>query len=56
MKDYMLIIKIPFKGLDDLEARKQAKAVIENKNISPDEADIKLQEVFNDQPPRRVPL
>lgn len=55
MNDYMLIIKIPLKALDDIEAREKAKVIIQNKNIS-DESDVKLQEVFKNQSPRKVVL
>jgi hypothetical protein len=54
MKDYQLIIKIPFEAIDDLDARNKAKAKI--KNLSLDDADLKVQEVFKDQSPRKVPL
>jgi hypothetical protein len=56
MKDYQLIIKIPFEAIDDLDARNKAKELIQNKNIFDGKADIKLQEVFKDQPPRKVGL
>ncbi|MDD5650679.1 MAG: hypothetical protein PHF86_09730 [Candidatus Nanoarchaeia archaeon] len=54
MKDYQLIIKIPFEAIDDLDARNKAKLKI--KNLSLDDAELKVQEVFKDQPPRKVPL
>lgn len=56
MKDYLITIRIPLKAIDDPEVRKQVKQKIENKNISLEGADIKIQEVFQDQPPRRVGL
>jgi len=55
MNDYMLIIKIPLKALDDIEVREKAKVIIQNKNIS-DDTDVKLQEVFKNQSPRKVVL
>jgi hypothetical protein len=54
MKNYLLTIRVPFEAMDDLEARQKTK--IENKIISLNEADIKIQEVFKDQPPRKVSL
>jgi hypothetical protein len=54
MKDYLLTIRVPFEAMDDPDARQKVKEEIKNKNISLDGADIKLQEVFKDQPPRKV--
>lgn len=56
MKKYLLTIRVPFEAMDDLEARQKVKAKIENKKISLEGTDIKIQEVFEDQPPRKISL
>ncbi len=51
---YQLIVKVPFESLDDLEARKKVIEIVEKLDL--DKGLIKLQEVFEDRPPRGVQL
>ncbi len=51
-KDYILNIKIPFKSIDDVQAREYAKTLYSVSNDSI----VKLQEVFKDKTPRGVTL
>lgn len=53
MKDYILSIKIPIKALDDIQAREFAK-VFSKIFKSIETKELKLQEIFNDKPPRHV--
>jgi hypothetical protein len=55
MHNYQLIIKLPFKALDDMEARKFAEELIKGQKIFMKES-AKLQETFEDKAPRGVQL
>ena len=52
-KDFLLTIKIPMKSLDDLSFRQEAKDLIKKLDISED-AEVKLQEIFDSKAPRKV--
>jgi hypothetical protein len=54
-KDYVLTIRIPFEAMDDLEARMATRRKLQEKDFL-EEAEIKLQEVFKDKSPRKIPL
>jgi len=54
--NYQLNIKIPFEAMDDVAARQIASRYqVEVSSVIP-ESEQKLQQVFNDKPPRSVPL
>jgi len=58
-KNYMLTIRIPVRGMDDMEARFKSKDVMANIKtmISWDnDRQVKLQEVFENKEPRKVAL
>ena len=48
-KTYQLMIKIPFKALDDIDARHLATMFLIDQA-----AEVKLQEVYSDKPPRGI--
>ena len=53
MKEYILTLRIRFEALDDIEARKKAQKELEH--IGAESGDeIKLQEVSENKPPRKV--
>ena len=52
-KEYLLSIKIPMKSFDDATFRKEAKELISKLDISHD-MEVKLQEIHNSKPPRKV--
>ena len=58
----MLTVQIKMNLMDDLEARSFAKAIIDSMNIKQWEAQPnfpvvkKLQEIMDDQPPRKIEL
>lgn len=59
--DYQLIIKIPFEAMDDMAARQKAKDILADLQDNLGDMDdldksIKLQNIFNDSPPRGIPL
>jgi hypothetical protein len=49
-RNYQLLIKIPFKALDDIDARHVASMY----QIDQAAADVKLQEVYKDKAPRGI--
>jgi hypothetical protein len=57
--EYLYTIRIPFKAMDDLEARNKTKE-LEREIIDvlpePKGMSSKLQEVFTDKPPRGISL
>jgi hypothetical protein len=48
-KNYQLLIKIPFKALDDIDARHVASMFLID-----EKAEVKLQEIYTDKSPRRI--
>jgi hypothetical protein len=52
---YQLVIKVPFEAMDDVEARKKAKEIFNNR-LDPLECSFKLQEVYGDKVPRGIAL
>ena len=48
-KDYQLMIKIPFKALDDVDARHVASMFLID-----EKSEVKLQEIYKDRPPRGI--
>ena len=54
MNDYKLTFTVTLQELDDPAARKKAKAIIEELGEVVSGADVKLQQVHQDQPPRGV--
>ena len=53
---YQIIFRMSFEALDDIDARAKAVAMRNNIKQLINSADIKLQEVFNDKPPRGINL
>jgi len=54
---YQMIVRIPFEGiLDDIEARALAQKVKIDLRAIYEDATYKLQEVYEDKPPRGVNL
>jgi hypothetical protein len=55
LSDYILIVKIPFKAIDDIDAKKLALkellAIVNNKEMT-----VKLQRVYSDRPPVGIVL
>ena len=54
MNEYKLTFTVTFKDQDDPAARKQAKGIIEALGEVVEGADVKLQQMHQDQPPRGV--
>ena len=54
MNAYRLTFTVPIKGQDDPAARKQAKDIAEALAEIVADADVKLQEVYIDKPPRGI--
>jgi hypothetical protein len=54
MNEYKLTFSIMIKDQDDPAARKQAKGIIEALGEAIEGADVKLQQVHQDKPPRGV--
>jgi len=52
---YQLIIKIPIEAIDDVDSRKKAKEIINNR-LDALECSFKLQEIYEDKAPRRIAL
>lgn len=55
MKDYQLIIRVPFKANDDVESRQRARDMLKQYN-TPEEAVIKLQRVHERSEPAGIKL
>jgi hypothetical protein len=51
---YQLIVKIPFEAIDDIEARKEATGMLQGMAASEENA--KLQEIYDNKPPRGIAL
>lgn len=56
MSNYKLTITVNLNGQDDPDARQQANELLELVNGSLNGAEIKLQQVFQDKPPRNVQI
>jgi len=56
MNEYKLTFTIEVKGLDDPDARKQAKDILEAIDKVMPDAEMKLQQVYTDKAPRGVRL
>jgi hypothetical protein len=58
MFDYLLTIRIPFKTQDDVDARREAKVIIEDSTIAfkGDLPEYKLQRLNPGKPPDKVEL
>ncbi|MDT8441420.1 MAG: hypothetical protein RQ723_07150 [Desulfuromonadales bacterium] len=56
MNDYKLTFTVTFKGQDDPAARAQAAIITAAIDREVAGADIKLQQVYPDRPPRKVNL
>ena len=54
-KKYHLVIKVPFEAIDDVEARKYSQLDLYSQ-IPLEKAEFKLQEVYEDKPPRGISL
>jgi hypothetical protein len=54
VNEYKLTFTVTIKKQDDPAARKQAKDIVEAVSKVVSDADVKLQQVFTDQPPRGV--
>ena len=54
MNEYKLTFTVTIEELDDPAARKQAKGIIEALGEVVEGADVKLQQVYQDKPPRGV--
>lgn len=53
-KDYLLMIKVPIKAIDDIDARMKLSEIKKNPKFYIHNGEIKLQEIFKGQPPRHV--
>ena len=55
---HMLTIRIPIDGIDDPDARKKARAVLERFGIPRKgfNDEVKLQEILDNKPPRKIDL
>jgi hypothetical protein len=54
---YQVIIKVPFEALDDIQAREKAQAMLSDIHRQyKDPTEAKLQEVYDNKPPRGVAL
>ena len=54
---YQVVIKVEFEAMDDVEARAIAKSIATDNNILEiyeDRATYKIQEVFENKPPRGI--
>jgi len=57
MKDYVFTLRFPLKGVDDLDARMQALALVEDLGVTEEELKkAKLQEIFENKCPKAVIL
>jgi hypothetical protein len=54
LKDYLLMIKVPIKAIDDIDARMKLSEIKKNPKFYIHNGEIKLQEIFKDQHPRHV--
>jgi hypothetical protein len=54
MNEYKLTFTTTIMGQDEPAARKQAKAIVEAISKAVSGAEVKLQQVYTDQPPRSV--
>jgi len=54
-KKYMLTLKIPIDALDDIDLRSKAKEIIEKVKLS-ENSEVKLQEIYNSKPPRKIEI
>ncbi len=54
MNEYKLTFTVTIEELDDPAARKQAKGLIEALGEVVEGADVKLQQVYQDKPPRGI--
>jgi len=53
-KNYLLIVKIPITAMDDIEARDIAQSEVDSLEVLFSE--VKLQEIFDNKPPRGIAL
>jgi len=53
---YQMIVRIPFEGLDDIEARAVAQKIKGDMEAIYEDSVCKLQEVFETKPPRGINL
>lgn len=51
-KDFQILVKIPIKANDDVDARLQTRKILEEKGIQKEEA--KLQRVYKDRTPEGI--
>jgi len=56
MNNYKLTFTLNLNGEDDPAARQQAKSLIESLNGSLEGAELKLQQVFKEVPPRNIQI
>lgn len=58
MKNYLLKILVPIKGIDDVDARKKAVQLINKKTycVFPEDIEVSLQEIFTDKSPKKVKI
>lgn len=56
MNEYKLTFSVIIKDQDDPAVRKQAKAIVEALTEVVAGAEVKLQQVYQDKPPRRVKI
>jgi len=52
--DYLLVVKIPFRSMDDASARSTAANIANTLTMQNCKPDIKLKQIFKDNPPRDV--
>ena len=56
VNEYKLTFSVIIKDQDDPAARKQAKAIVDSLSGLVSGAEVKLQQVHQDKPPRRVKI
>jgi hypothetical protein len=52
---YQIVIKINYDAMDDIEAKTKMYEILQNKELTTD-AEIKLQEKYENKPPRGIAL
>ena len=57
MFEYLLTIRVPFKTEDDVDARREAKTMLENSTLAfKDKPEIKLQRLNPGKPPDKIEI
>lgn len=51
--DYLLTIQVPYEGMDDIAAKIYYRKIMENVDL-PENANVKVQQLFTDKAPRKI--